>query len=863
MENSRFHFKNTTLCFAAITVCFLSLSTCKGNDDFTEDAPYTFSISGKITKSDDGGVASGASVMLVKTSDCSDAGQSPVSAAGEYIITGVAPGSYKITVTLSGYETGSIDDVEIIDADVTDKDLELRKITVPTYAVSGVVTKPDGDAAAGASVQIFRASDNILAVQPATTGASGEYSITDIPSGAYYIIVSLSGYETARADVEVSDADVTAQNIILQTVTPNLTAVSITYSGSEATVDNLPADGSITATKSGADITVSSSATGTVEFIVSGSTSGGSLKIQNNAPAPNTLRLTLDGAEIVSASTLPPVQITKNEGVTIIELKGNNILSDNADNEENATLISKSGSLEFEGYGKLIIGGAAKHTVASGKKSITVRNGDIEVTSAASDGFHAEDGFTLSGGSLNITSSGDGIDAGLGAANITGGNIRIVSASGDTKGVKADAGITVDGGIIAITVSGAQSKAISSKADIAINGGDISVVASGVTVLEAVESGYDPSYCTAIKSDANITVTGGTIQIESRATSDGGKGVSADGDITISGGTVNITTAGAGKTYTATTGSPDSYTAACIKSDRNISLLGGNITCSSSGTGGKGVSAAGTITIGNQGANNADLVLTVGTSGERFLVSGSSGGGQGGRPGGGGFGDNGSDYANPKAIKCEGNMTINSGTIYVSCTQKTEGGEGLESKGTLTINGGNIDIRTYDDCINAGTGIVINGGNTFCAASGQDAIDSNSALTVNGGLTIANGVRGDGEAFDAERNFQVNGGIIVGTHGGSMMTTPAGTQRYVRIQATAGSAIAVRNAAGEMLLLFNVPVIAGATTGTSVTVIFSDPRLVSGSYTLLSGGSISGGTTVNGYNTGGTYLGGTSKAFAL
>jgi hypothetical protein len=500
-----------------------------------------------------------------------------------------------------------------------------------------------------------------------------------------------------------------------------------------------------------------------------------------------------------------------------------------------------------------------KHAIAS-EKTTTVRDGDITVTSAVSDGFHSE-GFEISGGSLNITASGDGIDAGSGTAILNGGNIKINSSVNDTKGIKADAGIAIGGGNIEMTVSGAQSKGISSKADIAINSGDISIVTSGVTVLEAVGSGYNPSYCTAIKSDQNISITGGTIKIESRQTSDGGRGISAYSDIIIRGGTLNITTAGDGKVYTTETGSPDSYAATCIKSNQNISLLGGNITCSSSGTGGKGVTADGTITIGVAGANNADLILAVGTSGERFLVSGSSGGGQGGRPGGGG--NNAADYANPKAIKCKGNMLINSGTVSVNCTQKTEGGEGLESKSTLTINGGNIDVRTYDDCINATTAIVINGGNIFCAASGQDAIDSNGPLTINGGLTIANGVRGDGEAFDAERNFQVNGGIIVGTQGSNAMTSPAGTQRSSRIQGTAGSAIGFKNAAGEMLLLFNIPVIAGATTGTTLMVTFSDPRLVSGSYTLLSGGSISGGTTVNGYNSGGSYSGGTSKTFTL
>jgi|GEM_PF-6774220 hypothetical protein len=48
-----------------------------------------------------------------------------------------------------------------------------------------------------------------------------------------------------------------------------------------------------------------------------------------------------------------------------------------------------------------------------------------------------------------------------------------------------------------------------------------------------------------------------------------------------------------------------------------------------------------------------------------------------------------------------------------------------------------------------------------------------------------------------------------------------------------------------------------------MTVLISHPDLVSGSYTLHYGGSISGGTTENGYNTGGTYSGGNTKSFTL
>ncbi|MDR1743977.1 MAG: carbohydrate-binding domain-containing protein [Dysgonamonadaceae bacterium] len=843
--------------FFFVFLGFVSFFSCDKTEDPSGSTPITYTVSGTINKSD-GGAASGASVMLAKSTDGSNAGQAPANAAGEYIITGVEAGSYKIVASLSGYETATVNDVKVTASNLSGIDVTLAKIAVATYTISGKVTKPDGSAATNALVQVWKTGDNTNVGQAATVDAQGNYSVADIPSGDYKIIVSLDGYETGILEnVKVNNAALASQNIVLQVISISGDAISVIFSGASVSVSNLPADGSVTSTVSGADVTLSSSATKTLEYAVSGSTSNGSLKIQT----PADIKLTLNSAVITSTSSLPPIQITKNEGTVTVELKGSSILKDASGNGENAVMITKKGAFKFEGYGKLEVSGSAKHAIAS-ETTIHVAGGEITVSQAASDGFHSE-GFSITAGTLKIGSTkGDGIDAGGQAAEIKGGNINISSTADDVKGIKGDKGVTISGGALAISVSGAQSKAISSKADIAVSAGEINITTSGATVLSALNSGYDPSYCTAIKSDGNVNISGGTIKIESKKTADGGKGISADGDVNITGGTLSITTAGDGKTYTASTGTPDSYTAACIKSDKNISLTGGTITCSSTGTGGKCIAADGTLTIGLSGANNADVLIHATTSGERFLVSGSSGGGGGMGGPGGGFGDNGTDYANPKAIKSEGNMTINSGTLYVNCTQKNEGGEGLESKATLTINGGNIDIRTYDDCINAATAIVINGGNLYCAASGQDAIDSNGTLTVNGGLTIANGVRGDGESFDSERNVTINGGIIVGTSGNTMSGF-TGKQRSCKFQAACGSSVALKNSQGEYVLLFTVPIISGASTGTNVVVVFSDPRLTSGSYTLYSGGSISGGTTVNGYNTGGTYSGGTSKSVSL
>jgi hypothetical protein len=815
-----------------------------------------YNIGGVVTKSD-GGAAFGAAIKLQDAATGNNLGQTTVDATGAYVFAGIPAGVYQIVITLEGYETATIGGVNV-SGDVSGKDVVLQKITAPVYTVSGVITKSDGGAAAGATVKLLKSADNTLVSQAVTADAAGAYTLAEIPSGEYTMVITLDGYEAGVTNVTVGNDHLTGQDFTLQTVTINENAVRIVYSGNTATVENLPSDGSITASTSGADVTIATSSTEFVEFAVSGATSGGSLKIQNNVTAANLIRITLNNAAIASASKLPPVQITKNEGITVIELKGVNTLSDHSTNEENATLISKSGSLEFEGYGKLNISGAAKHAVASSKKSITVLGGDITVTSAASDGLHAEAGFVQSGGSLNIAASGDAIDAGSGTAVINGGNINITSSADDTKGIKSDDNLTINGGVINMTVSGKQSKGISSKKDIAIVGGNITIETSGATVLEPLGSGYDPSYCTAIKADGRITVGGGTVTVKSLKAADGGKGLSADGDIVITGGRINVTTAGDGAVYTNENGATDSYTSACIKSDANITLTGGVITCASTGSGGKCIVADETMTVGAAGADDNDLVITAGTTGAKFFVSGSTGGG---RPGG----EDNTDYANPKVIKSEGNLTVNSGTLRL--TGATDGGEGLESKATLTINGGYMEISTYDDCLNAESHIRINGGTIYARATGNDAIDSNGDIAITGGMLI---VQGSEDGVDSDNTaIQISGGTVISVSG-QTMSRFAGTQKYISVSAAASSGIGVKMG-NEWALLYQVPTAAssgqggpGGNRGT-LTVVISLPQFVSGaSGTLYTGGNISGGnTTAFGYNTGGTYSGGTSKAFTV
>ncbi len=625
----------------------------------------------------------------------------------------------------------------------------------------------------------------------------------------------------------------------------NLTKIYIIYKGSDnATIINPYANQGVSITATGGTVNVVSTTTiNNLEYNLLGTSTTGSLTMSSTLPA----NFVMNNLNITNASGAA-INITGGQTHTFTLLSGTtNSLTDGSSSTKNGTLQT-DGKIIVAGTGTLNIKGIKKHAVST-SSIIEVQNGNINVISAASDGFHSE-GYTMSNGVVIITATGDAIDSGDSAISISGGNITATLASADVKAIKTGTNtITISGGTFSLNLTGAQSKAISAKGNITFNGGNITAILSGAAVLTASGSGYDPSYSTAVKSDAAITVNSGTFNLTLASTASGGKGFSADGELTINGGTFTINNAGTGTTYTNTTGVIDSYTASGLKSDTNIKIYAGILNITSTGVGGKGISTDGEIILGNTGASNSLLTLNVSTTGNRFLVSGTG---------------NNADYANPKAVKAEGNLTLNSGTITINCTQTSDGGEGLESKNILTINGGITEISTWDDAINAANAIIINGGTTYCYAKNNDGIDSNGTLTINGGTTIANGARTPEEGFDCDNNtFKITGGIIVGTGGATSNPTSVSTQKSVKVTTTAGNHVYIKNASNQTILMYKVPAFYGTGSSNSVTLLFTDPNFVNGTYTIYRGGTISGGTDSHGYITGGTYSGGTSSTFTV
>lgn len=260
------------------------------------------------------------------------------------------------------------------------------------------------------------------------------------------------------------------------------------------------------------------------------------------------------------------------------------------------------------------------------------------------------------------------------------------------------------------------------------------------------------------EDSGNIYLDGGTLTITNTAVA--GKGVKSEGDMYVTAGTINITTSGSGMWDT---DDLETKAAACLSVDGTMTIDGGTLTLKSTGSGGKGMKCDGNMTI-NAGTVNVTtegaLYYNNGTTenknytGDTERISNNY-------------------YSSPKGIKSgvsgdtSTTLTINGGTIVVST--KGRNGEGIESKGTLTVNNGDISVDSYDDAINAASDFTINAGNVRAVASGNDGLDANGNLYIKGGNVVAVSTSSPEVAIDANteggKKLYITGGNIVAIGG--------------------------------------------------------------------------------------------------
>ena len=388
----------------------------------------------------------------------------------------------------------------------------------------------------------------------------------------------------------------------------------------------------------------------------------------------------------------------------------------------NGTYYFKSDNYTSGGYG--------------GGTTYTIQSATFSGPTSGTDIYYQIGGYSTSGTTRtyqlnNVTSTYGG----------TSDISEDTGTSYNAAGIKADGNITIDGGTFTIANNGSMSKSIKSKATVTINGGDITLTPSGA--MQVINS--DASYSSGIKA-VDFVMNGGVLKINSSGVA--GKGVSTT-NITTNGGSITINNTGAAQSAA----SSDYYTAKGFKTDGNLNLLGGTIYIKMTGTGGKGIKVNGNYVQGVSGGEGPTLtVITTGSS-----AGGSSGGG--GWPGGGQTSGSGS----AKAIKVLGTITLNGGQSEISTA--TNGAEGIESKTSITVNGGNHYYKAYDDGMNCAGPIKFAGGVTVVYSNGNDAVDSNygraGAVEIGNGCVVAyTSAGGPEEGLDCDNNSYIS---ITGT----------------------------------------------------------------------------------------------------
>jgi hypothetical protein len=274
-------------------------------------------------------------------------------------------------------------------------------------------------------------------------------------------------------------------------------------------------------------------------LVVSGTTENGTLKIYGN----HKIWLYLNGINITNPSG-PAINIQNRQKVSVHLVSGTeNSLADEASYEypsgEDAkgTFFSK-GAIYFFGCGTLTVTGKYAHAIVV-DNDFEIESGKITIAEAVKDGIHANDYIYVRGGTINITSNGDGVQSENSLVHIFGGKITIKTTGVKSHGISsADSTVISDNANVKIETFGNGAKGIKSDGFIAIKGGTTDIKTSGSSHIDNSTNPPDTSSATGIKANSSMEISGGTLAVKVLGV--GTKGVNVSENLTISGGDIKI-----------------------------------------------------------------------------------------------------------------------------------------------------------------------------------------------------------------------------------------------------------------------------------------------------------------------------------
>lgn len=294
-------------------------------------------------------------------------------------------------------------------------------------------------------------------------------------------------------------SDYTTANATLVTLTDSAAKASGKYTGYE--ID-------------GTDVSITAAGT----YVFSGDCDNGSITVKKGVTGVtivlNGLTLTNDDSAAITLNKTAEASLIAAAGTT------NTVADTEGSNDENAAVKVKSGaSLSIGGTGTLTVDGNAKNGIKGAADAvITVAEVKLNIN-AANDGLSCDDELNITGGTLSITAGGDAVKASpdtgdtenpdttsLGNVTISGGTLTL-NATED--GIQADGDLTISGGTFHVKTNGGHTTALTD----------------------------DSASCKGFKAGKTLTVTGGTLTVDSADDA-----LHANADVSITGGTLTLAT---------------------------------------------------------------------------------------------------------------------------------------------------------------------------------------------------------------------------------------------------------------------------------------------------------------------------------
>ena len=320
------------------------------------------------------------------------------------------------------------------------------------------------------------------------------------------------------------------------------------------------ASSSQSVTIDGNGVTIVNNDSVTINYLLSGTTTDGYLKIYSSKKQ----QIELNGVSITNpngaAINVQGSTDTPSKGMAVyLVLNGTNTLEDGSNysntpsNEDEKAALFSEGQIIVSGNGSLTVNAKGKSGIVS-DDYVNITGGNVTVNSTASTfvsngdttkvaGIKGKDNFIMTDGTLTISCSGTGAKgiSGDGTAEFNGGTVNITvtgnnfgSSSGGwwpgghggnqsdnsvaAKGIKFDGNITFNSGCNVI-VKCSKHEAIESKGELTVNGGHIYAYSAADDAINSastmtINDGFVCAHATSndgLDANGNLYIKGGVV----------------------------------------------------------------------------------------------------------------------------------------------------------------------------------------------------------------------------------------------------------------------------------------------------------------------------------------------------------------